>query len=131
MCVSPVGDTVAEWSFSYIKQIRNWFRNSILTDTLGDLAVTAMHRFLFYTQVYIRPRRMMTSSLFTDSGLIRHLYIFIHWDYDTDIWLFTTTSVIRGWFFIFTVLKELWNYMQFKPMISCTIWLFNHSFELF
>lgn len=78
MCVSPVGDTVAEWSFSYIKQIRNWFRNSILTDTLGDLAVTAMQRFLFYTQVYIRPRRMMTSSLFTDSGLIRHLYIFIH-----------------------------------------------------
>lgn len=47
MCVTPVGDTVAEWSFSYIKQIRNWFRNSILTDTLGDLAVTAMQRFLF------------------------------------------------------------------------------------
>ena len=50
MCVSPVGDTVAEWSFSYIKQIRNWFRNSILTDTLdtlGDLAVTAMQGFLF------------------------------------------------------------------------------------
>ena len=37
----------------------------------------------------IHPLKMMASSLFIDSGFMRYLYIFIHRDYDSDVWLFT------------------------------------------
>ena len=42
--VIPVGSTVGERSFSCVKQIETWLRNSMLTDLLGDLAIIAIHR---------------------------------------------------------------------------------------
>ena len=85
LCVTHVGSTAIEWSFSCIRQIHDWLRNSILEDLLGDLAITAMHGHrIFYLEgdisiayMSIHPPRMMTSAFFIDSRFIR--------DYDTDI----------------------------------------------
>ena len=70
LCIFLVGSTVAEKSFSCIRQTNNWLRNSTLMDLLGDLAIIALYmltRFLFYKQINavpmgIHPPRMMAFS---------------------------------------------------------------------
>ena len=37
----------------------------------------------------IHTHEMMASSIFIANWFIRNLYVFIHWDYDRDIWLYT------------------------------------------
>ena len=68
LCVTHEESTAIEWSFSCIRQIHNWLRNSILEDLLGDLVITAMHGHrIFYLEtdisiayMSIHPPRMMT-----------------------------------------------------------------------
>ena len=64
----------------------------MLTDLSEDLAIIAVYVhtiFILKTDVCsaymsIHPCRMMAASLF----ITVDLFIFIYWDYDSDIWLF-------------------------------------------
>ena len=44
LCVLPIGSVEAERSFSCVRRVHNWLRNSMSTERLGDLTVIAMHR---------------------------------------------------------------------------------------
>ena len=43
LCIIPVGSMEAQRSFSCMRHMNNWPRNSTLTDLYGDLAVITMH----------------------------------------------------------------------------------------
>lgn len=69
--------------FEVIRQIENWFRNSISTDLLGHLAVNTMHdptilvlkTSLCNVYMNIHPQRIMVYSLFIVALFIKFLYI--------------------------------------------------------
>lgn len=74
LSVLPLGSVEAERSFSCLRRIHNWLRNTLATEKLSDLAVIAMHGHeVPISKVDIckrymdkHPRRMMASSLFDD-----------------------------------------------------------------
>ena len=74
-----------------------------------DLVIIAMHghtSFIFkadiwHTYMSIHHRRIMASLFYIDSSFIRYLCIFIHWDHDGDIWLFTKFKFDDFWQFDF------------------------------
>ena len=72
LAVSPVGSTEAERSFSSIRRIHTWPRNTMTTEQLSDLAVVAMNantvtidKRLVCDKLSVaqHPRRMTTHSL--------------------------------------------------------------------
>ena len=57
LAVLPVGSTEAERSFSCLRRLHTWLRNTMKTDRLSDLAVIAMHGYtipITYEQIYKR-----------------------------------------------------------------------------
>uniref|UniRef100_UPI00358F763F 52 kDa repressor of the inhibitor of the protein kinase-like n=1 Tax=Myxine glutinosa TaxID=7769 RepID=UPI00358F763F len=74
LAVLPVGSVEAERSFSCLRRIHNWLRNTMATEKLSDLAVIAMHGHevpiskadICKGYMDLHPRRMMASSLFDD-----------------------------------------------------------------
>ena len=66
--------TDAEKSFSCIRRIYTWFRNTMTTERLSDLAVIAVHAkavtigrsVVCEKFVALHPRRMTASSLLAD-----------------------------------------------------------------
>lgn len=79
----PIGSTETEMFFEVIRQIENWFRNSMSTDLLGHLAVNTMHdptilvlkTSLCNVYMNIHPQRIMVYSLFIVALFIKFLYI--------------------------------------------------------
>lgn len=73
LCVLPVGSVQAERSFSCLRRIHSWLRNSMTVHRLGNLAVIAMHAFSLshnlskdmiakrFTELH--PRRMKFENL--------------------------------------------------------------------
>ena len=88
---------VAERTFSCMRQIDNWFRDSMQTNLLGDLTIVAVHghivlilkTYIRNTYMNIHPCRLIVSSLFIGIWFTRYIYISIYWDYYSDTWLFT------------------------------------------
>ena len=76
LAVLPVGSTEAERSFSCLRRLHTWLRNTMKTDQLSDLAVIAMHGYtipITYEQIckrfiVVHPRRMQRSSLFDNDN---------------------------------------------------------------
>ncbi|KAG0711383.1 repressor of the inhibitor of the protein kinase [Chionoecetes opilio] len=72
LAVLPVGSVEAQRSFSCLRRIHNWLRNTMATEKLSDLAVIAMHGHevpisradICKRYMDLHPRRMMASSLF-------------------------------------------------------------------
>ena len=56
LCIFLVGSTMAKKSFSCIRQINNWLRNSMLMDLLGYLAIIApyMSQDSYFTNRYMQ-----------------------------------------------------------------------------
>ena len=74
LAILPMGSTEAERSFSCIRRIHTWLRNTMTTKRLSDLAVIGMHantvaidrRLVCEKFVAQHPRRMTASSLLAD-----------------------------------------------------------------
>ena len=75
LAVLPVGSTEVERSFSSIRRIYTWLRNTMTTEQLSDLAVVAMiantvtiDKRLVCDKLSVaqHPRRMTTHSLLVD-----------------------------------------------------------------
>ena len=69
-------------SFPCIRLIENWLQNGVLTDLLGGLPITPLHRHtivilkadLCSAYMSIHPHRMIVSSLFSDTLFVGYLY---------------------------------------------------------
>ena len=80
--IIPVGKVEVERSFSFIRRIHKWLRNSISTGLLGDLAVNVMCDYTilvletdlsnaYRMSMSIHPDSMMVSSIFISAWLMK------------------------------------------------------------
>ena len=76
VAVLPVRSTEAERSFSCLRRLHKWLRNTMKTDRLSDLAVIAMHGYTIPITceqickrfIAVHHRRMQRSSLFDNDN---------------------------------------------------------------
>ena len=106
-----------------------------MTDRLKELNVTAMqsHAILILkadickAYMSIHPHRTTTSSLFKQAWFIR---CFVgYWVCDTNMTYYIifqnpnpSTRSLRRWAFIFIVLLEVWNYIQFNMFVTILLY---------